>query len=161
MPNASAPNAPCVDVCESPQTTVMPGLRQSELRADDVHDALLDVAERVQSDAELRAVVAQRLNLRARHGSAIGLSTSSVGMLWSSVASVRSGRRTGRPASAKALECLRARHLVNEVEVDVEEVGFSVGSPDDVLVPDLFGQSLAALMALSIDISSPDLHITI
>ena len=25
MPKASAPNAPCVDVCESPQTTVIPG----------------------------------------------------------------------------------------------------------------------------------------
>ena len=25
MPNASAPNAPCVDVCESPHTIVMPG----------------------------------------------------------------------------------------------------------------------------------------
>ena len=25
IPNAIAPNAPCVDVCESPQTIVMPG----------------------------------------------------------------------------------------------------------------------------------------
>src|SRR3546814_21040970 len=25
MPNASDPNAPCVEVCESPQTIVMPG----------------------------------------------------------------------------------------------------------------------------------------
>jgi hypothetical protein len=25
MPNASAPNAPWVEVCESPQTTVVPG----------------------------------------------------------------------------------------------------------------------------------------
>lgn len=25
MPNASAPKAPCVEVCESPQTTVVPG----------------------------------------------------------------------------------------------------------------------------------------
>ena len=25
MPKASAPNAPCVEVCESPQTIVMPG----------------------------------------------------------------------------------------------------------------------------------------
>ena len=25
IPSASAPNAPCVDVCESPQTIVMPG----------------------------------------------------------------------------------------------------------------------------------------
>ena len=26
MPKASAPKAPCVEVCESPQTMVMPGL---------------------------------------------------------------------------------------------------------------------------------------
>ena len=44
---------------------VMPGLGQAELRADDVHDALLDVAERVQPDAELRGVLAQRLHLGA------------------------------------------------------------------------------------------------
>ena len=65
MPNAMAPNAPWVEVCESPQTTVMPGMREAELRADDVHDALLLVAERVQADAELRGVAAQRLDLRA------------------------------------------------------------------------------------------------
>ncbi len=40
-------------------------LGQAKLRADDMHDALLRVAERVQADAELRAVVAQRLDLRA------------------------------------------------------------------------------------------------
>ena len=41
------------------------GLGQAELRADDVHDALLDVAERVQPDAELLGVAAQRLDLGA------------------------------------------------------------------------------------------------
>ena len=43
------------------------GLGQAELRADDVHDALLDVAERVQPDAELLGVAAHRLDLGARH----------------------------------------------------------------------------------------------
>ena len=64
MPMASAPNAPCVEVCESPQTTVMPGWVEPELRAHHVHDALLGVAQGVQADAELLAVVAQRLDLR-------------------------------------------------------------------------------------------------
>ena len=40
-------------------------LRDTQLRADDVHDALLDVAHRVELDAELGAVAAQRLDLGA------------------------------------------------------------------------------------------------
>ena len=64
MPNASAPNAPCVEVWRVAADDGHARLGQAELRADDVHDALLDVAERVQPDAELRAVAAQRLDLR-------------------------------------------------------------------------------------------------
>ena len=41
------------------------GLGQAELRADDVHDALVEVAERMQPDAELLGVAAQRLDLGA------------------------------------------------------------------------------------------------
>ena len=41
MPNAMAPSAPCVDVWLSPHAMVMPGLRQPELGADDVDDALV------------------------------------------------------------------------------------------------------------------------
>ena len=66
MPNAMAPNAPWVEVWESPQTTVMPGWVRPELRPDDVHDALLGVVHRVERDAELRAVAPQRLDLGAR-----------------------------------------------------------------------------------------------
>ena len=40
MPNASAPKAPCVEVWQSPQTIVMPGWVEAQLRADHVHDAL-------------------------------------------------------------------------------------------------------------------------
>ena len=65
MPNAIAPNAPCVEVWRVAADDRHAGLGQTELRADDVHDALLDVAERVQPDAELRGVLAQRLDLGA------------------------------------------------------------------------------------------------
>jgi len=63
-----------------------------------VHDALLDVAEGVQADAELDGIVAQRLNLDAAGRVGDRLVDVEGGVLWSSVASVRSGRRTGRPA---------------------------------------------------------------
>ena len=65
MPKASAPNAPCVEVWLSPQTIVMPGLRQPELGPDHVHDPLAPAAGREQRHAELRAVRAQRVELRA------------------------------------------------------------------------------------------------
>ena len=78
-----------------------------------------------------------------RPGSAIGLSQSSVGTLWSSVASVRSGRRTCAVRQAQAVEGLRRGHLVEEVEIDVEKVGLSRSATDDVLVPHLLGQGLA------------------
>ncbi len=64
MPKASAPNAPWVEVWRVAAHDGHAGLGQAQLRADDVHDALLDVAQRVQPDAELRGVAAQCLDLR-------------------------------------------------------------------------------------------------
>ena len=63
-----------------------------------------------------------------------------VGTLWSSVASVRSGRRTARPVGAQTVERLRTGHLVDEVQVDVEQVRLALGVPDHVVLPDLLGQ---------------------
>ena len=63
-----------------------------------------------------------------------------VGTLWSAVATVRSGRRTVRPASAQPVEGLGRGHLVQQVEVDEEEVGLALGRVDDVRVPDLLGE---------------------
>ena len=60
-----------------------------------------------------------------------------VGTLWSTTASVFSGARTLRPASAQALEGLRAGHLVDEVAVDVEEAGAVGLLVDQMVVPDL------------------------
>ena len=133
MPNASAPNAPCVAVCESPQTIVMPGWVTPSSGPDDVDDPAPVRAERVERDAELGAVALERLDLHARE----------------LVADARGDRRAvgrhvvvgGReravgPADAAALEPqpverLRARHLVHQVQVDVEQVRrHLVGGPD-------------------------------
>ena len=92
MPKASAPNAPCVLVCESPHTTVMPGsvapcsgpitwtmpwrLSRNGKYASAPH--LADVARR-----------AFDLQARDRVGDAVEpLSQSVVGTLWSAVATI-------------------------------------------------------------------------
>jgi DNA-binding IclR family transcriptional regulator len=120
------------------------GLGEAELRTDDVHDALAAIPHRVQPHPELRTVLAQRLDLRA-----------------ADEVDDRPGRRRdvvvlGRdrelgaadPAAGgtQPVERLRTRHLVDEVQVDVEQVRLAVGggdrrvARDDVGLPHLLGQ---------------------
>src|SRR3954453_19523201 len=114
-----------------------PGLREAELGADHVDDPLAVGAERVQRDAELRAVALQRLDLHAAE----------------LVADPRGDRRAvgrdvvvgGRDRAVgaadlpavepQAVERLRARHLVHEMQVDVEQA-----RRDLVVGPDLVEQ---------------------
>ena len=73
-------------------------LGEPEFRADDVDDALVRAVQAVQRDAELAAVVFELLESACgSSSSAIGSERSCVGMLWSTVATVLSGRRTFRP----------------------------------------------------------------
>ena len=98
MPKAIAPNAPCVEVCESPQTTVMPGWVRPSC------GPTTWTMPCSTSPSECRrmpnsAAFLRRVSIWVRLvGSAMGRSIARVGVLWSSVAIVRSGRRTGRPA---------------------------------------------------------------
>ena len=143
MPNAIEPKAPCVEVCESPHTIVMPGLGEAQLRADDVHDALLDVAERVQPDPELLGVVAQRVDLGARHrvgDRLVPVDRGDVVVLGGQGQVGTAYRTAGQP---QAVEGLRGGDLVDQVEVDVEKVGLPRRAPDDVLVPDFLGKGPA------------------
>ncbi len=115
--------------------------REAELRSDHVHDALLDVAERVQADAELLGVAAQRLDL----GAAGEVGDRPVDADGRSVVVLRrdrevraADRASGQP---EPVEGLRAGDLVHEVEVDVDEVGRAVLALDDeVVAPDLLGE---------------------
>ena len=140
MPNASAPNAPWVAVWESPQTIVMPGLREAQLGPDHMDDALVGVAPAVKRDAELAAVVLQRPDLVRCHR-VEDRQTAGVGRR-------RVVRGRDRPfgppdleaAFAEAGERLGAGDLVDEVEVDRENRGRIGLLGDDMVVPDLLDE---------------------
>ena len=118
MPIASAPNAPWVEVWLSPHTTVIPGwVRPSCGPTTCTMPCSMSPIgySRTPNSAQLRRNVSTWVR---DTGSAIGLSMSMVGTLWSSVASVRSGRRTGRPARRRpskacglVTSCTRCRSM--------------------------------------------------
>ena len=66
MPNASAPNAPCVDRVRVAAHDHEPRLGVALLGTDHVDDALAGRAHREQRDAELRRVRRQRVHLPLR-----------------------------------------------------------------------------------------------
>ena len=103
IPNASAPNAPCVAVCESPHTIVIPGwvtpssgpmMWTIPWRSEPSEYSGMPNSSQLASSAS---------TWRRDSASLILAETGvpSVGTLWSAVASVRSGRRTSRPASRR------------------------------------------------------------
>jgi hypothetical protein len=98
------------------------GQRAAQLRPDDVDDALPVVEQRDVGHAELGDVALQGLDLEA----ALGVADAGAARLVRGDVVVHHGERRVRPAhlapgGAQALEGLRRRHLVGEVEVDVEE----------------------------------------
>ena len=116
------------------------GLREPELRADDVDDALGVAAEGVDRDAEVGAVrlelpdLGRRLHVDHRQAARGG-----------GRAVVRRGDRLVRAADRDAAgaepgERLRAGDLVDEVEVDREDGRGAGVLGDDVLVPDLLDE---------------------
>ena len=146
MPNAIAPNAPWVEVWLVAADDGDARHREPELRADDVDDALLLVAERVQAHAELLGVAAQRLDL----GAAGQVGDRLVDVERRGVVILGRDREVEapqRPAlGAQAVERLRARDLVHEVQVDVDEVGLAVLALDDqMVVPHLLGEGARAI----------------
>ena len=103
MPNASAPNAPCVDVWLSPQTMVLPGCvapSSGPMMCTMPRSSLSK--PRSGMPKSLQLVCIWRI-CAAAEGPTTSMSasvrTGVVGVEWSIVASVRSTRRTGRPRS--------------------------------------------------------------
>ena len=142
MPKASAPKAPWVEVWLSPHTIVMPGQRAALLGADHVDDALVRVAHAVVGDAELGGVGGEHLELLGRDRVLDRL----VDVLGGHVV-VGGGDGEVGPAHAAArqpdaVEGLRAGDLVDEVEIDVEQVGLAGCAAHHVAVPHLLRERL-------------------
>ncbi len=144
-------------------------LGQPELRADDVHDALVGVAHRVQPDAELRAVLPQRLDLGAGHRVGEWAARAVEGG-WGGGRDAGTGDPGGRhvvvfggdgqvgaphlaAGRPQPVERLRAGHLVQQVKVDIEQVGLALRAAHHVGVPDFLGERTAH-HALSLQVAS-------
>ena len=156
MPKASAPSAPWVEVWLSPHTIVRPGWVSPSCGPMTCTMPWLGVAHRVQPDAELGAVLAQRLDLGA--GDRVG--ERAVGTVEREVSGMP-GRRSrwwhvvvfggdGQVGTAhlaaglaQPVERLRAGHLVQQVQVDVEQIGLALRAAHHVGVPDLLGERTA------------------
>ena len=115
--------------------------RQGEalLRPDDVDDALPGIELVVILDPELARVPRQFLDLLAALG--IGDAAATVGRL---DVVVDDGERLVRRANLaaghpQALKRLRARHLMDEMPVDVDQAQVTLGV-EDMIVPDLVVQ---------------------
>jgi flp pilus assembly protein tadG len=116
-------------------------LREAQLRADGVNDALIGVAQGMQAHAELGAVRTQCLDLSAAGDIGDGQVDVERGgvVVLGGQSQVRAANSTAR--QTQPLEGLGAGNLVNEVEIDVEQVGGSFRAlRDDMVPPDLLGE---------------------
>jgi hypothetical protein len=117
-------------------------LGEALLGADHVDDALAGVAHRVAGDAELLAVAQEDVHLLLGDGVGDGQRQVAGG----DVVVHRRHRQVGAPhlasRQAQPVEGLRRGDLVDQVEVDVEEVGLvaAAGDVDQVAVPDLLAE---------------------
>ena len=127
-------------------------LREAELGADHVHDPLATAAGRVERDAELLAVARERRELL------LGERVHRRVVAGRDVVIHRRERQVGTangPAGEpQRLERLRRCDLVDEVQIDVQEVGLPLHALRDVVLPDLVeeGETHASTLARLLDL---------
>lgn len=116
--------------------------RAALLGADDMHDALLLVAHWVERDVEFFCIGAHYFKLLGRDW--VGNWQVNVGC-WNVV--ILGGNGEVWPAhwtiiNTKAVKRLRAGYLMDEMQVDVQQVGFAGLAGNNVSVPHFLGQGL-------------------
>ena len=144
MPTAYVPNAPCVEVCESPQVTISPGC-DAELGPDHVHDALLRMLQTV---VIFDVVGAGILREQIEHVAHFGIGDGGRALRAIARRHVMVGGRECLPRLAH-LEAFRGeraerveRSFVHEVAVDVQQRFARAALDDYVAGPDLFEHGL-------------------
>ena len=105
-----------------------------------MNDALIGIAHRKAADPELTRVLGHRVDLSSGDLLRRGIVRGDV--------VIHRGERELGPAQwpfreAEPLECLRARDLMDEMKVDVEQIGLAFGPADDVPLPDLLRERAA------------------
>ncbi len=113
------------------------GLREAQLRTDHVHDPLVQASHVVERNPKLRDVSAQGLHLVPCDVVENRQRAVCRGDVVVDGRDAPIGPSHRAPGQAQALEGLGRRHLVDEMEIDVEKIVTVVARPNDVLVPDL------------------------
>ncbi len=113
------------------------GKRPALLGADDVNDALADVVHAEEFDAELARIVLQSRDALGGIGIADALAAVRGRHIM-----IRDRERQFRPARlaagfAQPLKRLGARHLMNQMPVDIDDARFARCLVDETAVPDL------------------------
>ena len=140
MPNASAPNAPWVEVCESPHTMVMPGwVKPCSGPMMWTMPCRMSSIEKY-SMPKSRQLLLQRLDLDAAL-----LLGDALGAVGGGDIVVRHRQGRLRPVHlaagrAQAFEGLRRGHLMHQVPVDIDQARAVVLLVNQVVVPDLVEQ---------------------
>ena len=116
-------------------------LSEAQNRGESVHDALVGITERVQTDAEFLAVLLQRAQLK--RGSLVGVRTVDVDgrrvVVFRRNQQIRVTRLATR--ETKPFERLRAGDLMHQHQVDVDQIRRAVFAlPYEMVSPYLFGQ---------------------
>jgi hypothetical protein len=116
------------------------GLRVPLLGSDHVHDPLTRRPHRVDRDAELRRVDAESVHLASADLVGDGPARGRDVVIHRRDGEVGPSHRAA--VHPKTIEGLSARDFMNEVQVDVEDVGLTRRPVDDMAFPDLFGERL-------------------
>ena len=120
MPKATEPKAPCVDVWLSPHAMVMPGWVRPSSGPMTCTIPWRPVPWSYSGTPKSRQFRSRAANIASAIWSANGRTRFAVGTMWSTVANVRCGNRTGHPrrrSSSKACglvtSCTRCRPMNN------------------------------------------------
>ena len=119
-PERQRPNAPWVEVCESPHTIVIPGCVRPSCGPMTCTIPWLGLPMPCSGIPNSRQLVSSWATWAAAISSRIGRFRGVVGMEWSAVATVRSGWRTVSPRRRRPVNAAGS-DLVDEVEVDRED----------------------------------------
>ena len=119
------------------------GLAQALLRPDDVDDALVEAVDREIGDAELPHIALEGVDLELRVG-IVDAGDADLAVGGRNVVIGDGHRRVGpahlAPGKLQAFEGLRRRDLVDQVQIDIDQVGALALRGHDMALPDLVEQ---------------------
>ena len=141
MPNATAPNAPWVEVWAVAAYDCVARKGQTVFRSDYMYDTVFRMTETKEGDTELIRIAGQSLDLIARHRVGYRFVLIECGDIMVGRAECLFRAEHLEAACAQSFKSLRTGDLVAIVAVDIELRGAAFDVVDNVCVPDFVKKS--------------------